>query len=110
GLRQVVLYAKGRAYTSPHFVERSLYKVVRHPLMLGFIIAFWFTPTMTAGHLLFAVMTTGYILVGIQFEERDLARIHSAEYADYRRRVPALLPIPKGRDKSVEQPQTPDGT
>lgn len=94
GLRQVVLYARGRAYTSPHFVERSLYKVVRHPLMSGFIIAFWATPTMTVGHLLFAVLTTGYILVGIQFEERDLARAHPEAYDAYRRRVPALVPFP----------------
>lgn len=95
GLRQVVLYARGRAYTSPHFVERSLYKVVRHPLMTGFIIAFWATPTMTAGHLFFAALTTGYILVGIQFEEHDLARAHPKEYDAYRQRVPALVPMPR---------------
>lgn len=94
GVRQVVLDAKGQQYTNPQFIERSLYKVVRHPLMLGFLIAFWFTPTMTVGHLLFAVLTTGYIIVGTRFEERDLARSHPEEYAAYRARVPALLPIP----------------
>lgn len=103
GLRQVALHAAGKPYTSPRFIERSLYKLVRHPLMLGFIIAFWFTPTMTVGHLLFAVLTTGYIIIGIQFEERDLAAAHGDQYLDYRRRVPALLPIPKPRPKSPEQ-------
>jgi protein-S-isoprenylcysteine O-methyltransferase Ste14 len=97
GLKQVMLYARGRQYTSPHFMERSLYKVVRHPLMLGFFIAFWFTPTMTVGHLLFAILTTVYILVGIQFEERDLVRGHGEAYAEYQRRVPALLPSLKQR-------------
>lgn len=105
GLRQVVLYARGQSYTNPHFVERSLYKVVRHPLMLGFIIAFWFTPTMTAGHLLFAVLTTGYIIVGIQFEERDLERAHPEVYEDYRARVPALVPMPKTGAKASQQHQ-----
>lgn len=100
GLRQVVLYARGREYTSPHFIERSLYRVVRHPLMLGFIVAFWFTPTMTTGHLLFAILTTGYILVGIQLEERDLVRAHGDEYPKYRRRVPALVPLIRGRRKT----------
>lgn len=95
GLRQVVLYAKGRSYTSPHFVERSLYRVVRHPLMLGFIIAFWAAPTMTVGRLFFAMMTTAYILVGTRIEERDLERAHPEAYPEYRRRVRGLLPLPK---------------
>jgi protein-S-isoprenylcysteine O-methyltransferase Ste14 len=92
GLRQVYLRMRGREYTPPHFVQRALYRIVRHPIMLGFIIAFWATPRMSVGHLLFAAATTGYILIGLQFEERDLMRSHGAEYRAYRSRVPMLLP------------------
>jgi methanethiol S-methyltransferase len=92
GLRQVYLRMRGREYRPPHFVQRALYRVVRHPIMLGFIIAFWATPHMSIGHLLFAVATTGYTLIGIHFEERDLIRSHGADYAAYRARVPMLLP------------------
>jgi protein-S-isoprenylcysteine O-methyltransferase Ste14 len=95
GLRQAVLAGLGRPYREPRFVERALYKVVRHPLMLGFLFAFWCTPTMTVGHLFFAVMTTGYILFGIRVEERTLIAAHGERYRDYRRRVPMLLPIPR---------------
>lgn len=92
GLRQVWLHLTNKAYTSPAFRLTGLYKYVRHPLMLGFLIAFWSTPMMSAGHLLFSVLVTGYIFVGIQFEERDLDRAHGEVYQEYRRSVPMLIP------------------
>lgn len=95
GLRQVVLQFVGRPYTAPRFRERALYKLVRHPLMLGFLIAFWAAPVMTVGHLFFAAMCTAYILVGVRLEERDLVRAHGSAYRDYRRRVRGLLPLPR---------------
>jgi methanethiol S-methyltransferase len=98
GLRQVFLRMRGIDYTPLHFTQRALYKFVRHPIMLGFVIAFWAAPHMSAGHLVFAIMTTGYILVGIYFEERDLMRSHSAEYGAYRARVPMLFPTGVKRD------------
>jgi len=94
GLRQVYLAWRGKPYTDIGFRTRLLYRVVRHPLMLGFFIAFWATPTMTAAHLLFAVATTGYILIAVQLEERDLLATLGDQYRDYRRQVPMLLPIP----------------
>lgn len=95
GLRQVWLRARGVAYTPPEFVDSFYYRVVRHPLMLGFIIAFWAIPRMSVGHLLFAVATTGYILVAVRFlEERDLIAAHP-EYGDYRRQVPMICPWPR---------------
>jgi protein-S-isoprenylcysteine O-methyltransferase Ste14 len=93
GLRQVVRHFRGRPAAAPAFRERSLYRVVRHPLMLGFLLAFWATPVMTMGHLFFAAMCSGYILVGIQIEERSLVAEHGDSYRDYRRRVPMLLPL-----------------
>jgi protein-S-isoprenylcysteine O-methyltransferase Ste14 len=98
GLRQVFLYLRGIQYTHPPFVERSVYKLIRHPLMLGFIVAFWAGPTMTQGHLLFSIVTTAYILVGILLEERDLLTILDEDYRRYRLRTPMLLPfLPKKR-------------
>ena len=94
GLRQVYLYARSEEYTPVGFKEVFLYKIVRHPIMLGFIIAFWATPLMTYGHLLFAAVTTVYIVVAIQFEERDIQGVHGAEYDRYRSRVSMLVPMP----------------
>jgi methanethiol S-methyltransferase len=97
GLRQVYLYQRGMPYTELGFRTPFLYKIVRHPIMLGFIIAFWATPHMTVGHLLFAAVTTAYILIAIQFEERDIVRIHGTAYEEYRKQVSMVLPIPKKR-------------
>lgn len=95
GLRQVWLYWRGVPYTHVPFRIVSVYKYVRHPLMVGFLIAFWVTPVMTVGHLFFAVMTTGYILMGVWFEERDLIAHFGEKYLGYRRRVRAFVPIPR---------------
>lgn len=97
GLRQVWLHARGGKYVPPRYVERLFYRFVRHPIMLGFIIAFWSAPTMSVGHLLFAAVTTAYILVALQLEERDLLKEHGTSYASYRERVPMLVPGTKGR-------------
>jgi len=95
GLRQTVSAFLGRPLAGPPFVERSLYARVRHPLMLGFLIFFWATPHMSYGHLFFAVMCTGYICVGVWVEERTLIANVGQAYLDYRRRVPAILPLPR---------------
>lgn len=98
GLRQVWLAARNRPYTHLDFRVTSLYRFVRHPLMSGFLLAFWATPTMTVGHLFFAVMTTAYILVGVWFEEQELIAFFGDRYRRYRRSVPALIPTPIRRD------------
>jgi len=90
GLRQVFLY---KEYTYLGFRTPFVYKFLRHPIMLGFIIAFWATPKMTSGHLFFAIMTTAYILVAIQFEERDLIRSYGDSYRKYRAQVSMLFPL-----------------
>jgi protein-S-isoprenylcysteine O-methyltransferase Ste14 len=97
GLRQVYLFATGRPYRPVEFKTPGLYRYVRHPLMTGFLLAFWAAPTMTAGHLLFAAATTAYILIALQFEERDLERSHGERYRAYRRQVGLLLPLPRSR-------------
>ena len=105
GLRQVYLAWCGKPYTHIGFHARFLYRLVRHPLMLGFLIAFWATPTMTAGHLLFSIAMTGYILIATQLEERDLVAALGEEYRDYRRDVPRLLPRPR-RHPAEAAPQS----
>lgn len=96
GLRQVYLHLRDRPYSHPPFVIRSLYRFIRHPLMVGFFIAFWSAPTMTVGHLLFSLLMTGYILVGVTLEERGLARHLGSEYGLYRLQTPMFVPaIPR---------------
>jgi len=94
GLRQVWLRLRQREYRPVPFQLHFLYRFVRHPLMLGFLVAFWAAPTMTVGHLLFSLATTGYILVGVTLEERDLVRSHGEAYERYRESTPAFIPRP----------------
>ncbi|MCV7285093.1 isoprenylcysteine carboxylmethyltransferase family protein [Mycolicibacterium wolinskyi] len=104
GLRQVFLAWRGEPYREPGFRTVLLYRLIRHPIMLGFIVAFWAAPTMTAGHLLFAAVSTAYILVAIQLEERDLVGAMGRQYRDYRERVPMLVPWPH-RDHTEPTPK-----
>ena len=93
GLRQVYLHARRRSSEPMRFRTPALYRFVRHPLMLGFLLAFWATPRMTVGHLLFAAATTAYILVAVRLEERDLLALHGEAYRDYQRRVGMMVPV-----------------
>lgn len=97
GLRQVYLHFRKEEITPIEFKKPGLYKYMRHPLMFGFLIAFWAAPTMTLGHLVFAIATTGYIFVGIWFEEKDLIRFHGEKYKEYRKRIRMFIPIPKNK-------------
>ena len=97
GLRQAWFRLRGIEYVPVPFAQPRLYRIVRHPLLLGFLIAFWSTPTMTQGHLLFSVATTGYMLVGIFLEERDLMASHGETYVLYRSEVRMLLPLGRRR-------------
>lgn len=104
GLRQVWMYFQGKAYEPLKFRIPSLYKLVRHPLYLGWLLAFWFTPTMTFTHLLFAGITTAYIFVAIRLEENDLIKHFGDLYVEYKKTVPMIFPIGKrASDKASGQ-------
>jgi protein-S-isoprenylcysteine O-methyltransferase Ste14 len=105
GLRQVWLHLAGRQYSRVGFATPAPYRLMRHPLYLGFLLAFWAAPTMTVAHLVFAAATTVYILIAIQFEERDLAHEHGAAYDEYRRNVPMLFPRLPERPAATTTPE-----
>jgi protein-S-isoprenylcysteine O-methyltransferase Ste14 len=101
GLQQVWRYSHNLAYEPPKFVTPGPYRLVRHPLYLGFLVAFWSAPHMTLGHLFFSVMCTGYILLAIQFEERDMVAFHGESYRVYRSGVSMLVPLPSRKKREV---------
>ena len=104
GLRQVWLKLVGRPYTALGFRTPGPYRYVRHPLYVGWLMVFWSAPVMTSAHLVFALATTAYILIAIQFEERDLESFHS-EYAEYRRQVPMLVPSVSAKAEDKIEPR-----
>ncbi|MCH2048334.1 MAG: isoprenylcysteine carboxylmethyltransferase family protein [Trichodesmium sp. ALOHA_ZT_67] len=95
GLRQVYLYWRGQEYEDLEFRNPGFYKYIRHPIMLGFLIAFWATPLMTSSHLVFAIGITIYVLIGIKLEEVDMISIYGNLYQEYRQQVSMLIPVPK---------------
>jgi methanethiol S-methyltransferase len=101
GLRQALARARDRRYTEPGFREPMLYRLIRHPLMLGFLIAFWVTPQMSVGRLVFVGAATGYIMVGVRLEEHDLSSELGEPYQRYLRQVPRFLPRPMGGRRHV---------
>ena len=107
GVHQVTANLTGRAIPAPRFRTPMLYKVVRHPLYLGFIIAFWAAPVMTVGHLLFAAVTTAYIFVGIFLEERDLTELFGDDYRRYRQRVGMIIPFRRDDGQTASMPGRP---
>jgi protein-S-isoprenylcysteine O-methyltransferase Ste14 len=104
GLRQVTLHLLGKPYTQRPFVERVLYRHVRHPLMLGFLVWMWSAPTMTAGHLLFSGILSAYMAIGLRLEERDLVAQHGDAYRRYQLRTPMLIPrlVPARDERAIE--------
>ena len=104
GLRQVTLYLQGIPYTNLRFGTPFFYRYVRHPLYVGWLLAFWAAPVMTAAHLLFALMTTAYILIAIRFEEADLVAVHGNEYKRYQEQVPMLIPALGAGTVQEQQP------
>jgi protein-S-isoprenylcysteine O-methyltransferase Ste14 len=106
GLKQVWLNLRARMQPQDRFRSPAFYRIVRHPIMVGFLIAFWATPFMSAGHLLFTIATTGYILIAVQLEERDLIAMLGDEYRRYKRQVPAFLPRP---GRSAGRTPAPEG-
>lgn len=104
GTRQVWLHLRGQAYTSLPFRTPLAYAVVRHPLYIGWALAFWSAPTMTAGHLLFAMVMTGYMALASLWEERDLVAAYGRTYQNYQRRVPRFVPVLLGRNQPADSP------
>jgi protein-S-isoprenylcysteine O-methyltransferase Ste14 len=102
GLRQVWLYLRGKEDHALAFVTPGAYRLVRHPIYVGFIFAIWATPTMTVAHLFFALLSTAYILIGIRLEERDLVAFYGERYSQYKKQVPMLVPRFGGRSSGVD--------